>query len=64
MRADLPTKMMRTVEAVLLITTATVFSSGARVGIGRGVGVVGGGPARGLGVRDFNCRGYMCRTRG
>ena len=38
-----PTKMTRSVEAVLVTAVVAVLTAGASVGIGRGVGVVGGG---------------------
>ena len=38
-----PTKMTRSVEAVLVTAVVAVLTAGAKVGIGRGVGVVGGG---------------------
>ena len=39
----IPTKMMSNVDADLDIPVLTVFTAGAIVGIGRGVGVAGGG---------------------
>ena len=38
------TNTMRTTEADLDMTVATVFWAAGKVGIGLGVGVVGGGP--------------------
>ena len=38
------TKTIKTLDADLDITVATTFCSAGKVGIGRGVGVVGGGP--------------------
>ena len=43
------TKKIRTEEAVLEMTVATVFCSAGRVGMGLSVGVVGGGPVGGEG---------------
>ena len=39
----IPTKMMSNVDADLDIPVLTVFTAGAIVGMGRGVGVAGGG---------------------
>ena len=65
MTSDSPTKTISTVEAVLETTTATVFSSGARVGMGRGVGVVGGGPVRrGGGLRQTTPKPDVHRSAG
>lgn len=38
------THTIRTVDAVLDIAVATIFCTAGSVGMGRGVGVVGGGP--------------------